>query len=170
MTSLERTVSQLLSLYWMDRMSKFEASLFDLPDPPKRNARPKHSRLNDVALPGAPRVGLVDADGHVGGFRGGDQGVGLIPVHEHQSETQALQPVAQEVGNPPCDAPAIAPVGSLQLGYIAVGEAEPVVEFLLGDAESFPTATQHPDEFVFVADDHRFDGHFEPHNHETPHG
>lgn len=140
--------------------------------------QPQHTTLHDIPASAATGVGRVDAllDGVV--VARADQGISLSLVHDDQREAEGLQPPAQRLGHAPGDAAAVAPAlpvvtgaaGRLDLGAVAVGPADPVVQRLLTDAERDAAATQHGGEGVFVGDDGRSNSHVAPFGKDAPHG
>ncbi len=164
--------SQIASLAALGRMSPMERWLFGLGGLPTGEAvaEPQHPALDDVPMPRPARVRRVLADRHVGRIAAGDQSVRRFAVHDDHAQAQALQPPAQRMGKAPDHAPAIAsaaalvrgPAGGLDLGAIAVGPADPVVQFLLRDAEGLSAPTEKPSNDLVALNDDRPNSHLKP--------
>lgn len=159
-------------------MSPTELWLFGLSGfPGEAVADAQDAAPDDVSPTVAPGIGLVAVGADRIVVAGGDHRLGLRFVHDDQGETQRLQPPSQGLGHAPCDpAPVAARPAArrgagrgLDLGAVAVGPADPVVQRLLTDAESLTPAAQQSSQRVFIADDGRSNCHVAPLNKDAPH-
>lgn len=163
--------SHVASLYALGRMSPFEASLFGLGGALAGEAvhQPKNLTPNHLTTARPSGVRRVRADRHVGRIAGGDHGLSSRLVHDDHAQAQALQPPGQRLGEAPDHAATVTPAaalmasatGRLDLGAIAVGPADTVVQLLLCDAERLTATTEKSgNDFVALNDD-RPNSHFD---------
>lgn len=170
--------SQIASLAALGRMSPMERWLFGLGGLPTGEAvaEPQHAALHDVPAPRPARVRRVLAHRHVGRVAPGDQSIRRLAVHDDHAQAQAFQPPAERVGEAPDDAAPISPAaalvsgpaGCLGLGAVAVGPADPVVQFLLCDAEGLSAPTEKPSNALVARNDDRPNSHLKPQASEPP--
>lgn len=181
MTALAQIVlrqSHVAYLASTGAMSPTELWLFGLGGfPGEADGQPQDAPAHNVPASVTPGIGLVavGADGVV--VAGGDHRLGLRLVHDDQSKPQGLQPPAQGLGHAPCDPASVAARSAagcgarrgFDLGAVAVGPADPVVQRLLTDAERLTAAAQDSSQRVFIADDGRSNSHVAPLNKDAPH-